>query len=80
MPYKFKVGDIVKFTNEAIQDRNGNVSFFQKGFTNLIIRDVWEDDCRVYECDKSTSWSVDKSELELQDLTIKNWRGRINDL
>jgi len=72
MTNKFKKGDIVKF-----KDKNSdNAAYFRKGFFNLEIEECYYDEGEhmydVYECDKSTSWTVYERELEHQHTTWKD--------
>ena len=72
--HKFKVGDKVKF----ISKKSSNAKYFKRGLDNLEIRSLIiasNYDYRVYESDKSHSWGVEESEIELQEDTT-NLTGR----
>ena len=56
---KFKVGDIVRFKRNS-----RNAGYFKKGLENLEIRDARENNCTIWESDKSNCWEVGNDEIE----------------
>jgi len=64
---EFKVGDKVRF----IDSKSGNARFFKKGLENLEIRSITSGrSYTVWESDKSDTWTVQTSELELMPSSL----------
>lgn len=61
MARKFKIGDKVRF----ISEKSKNAEFFQQGLENLEIAKYEGMSFRVWESDRSNTWKVNPSELEL---------------